>query len=499
MAGSWKMNQFILAIDQGTTSSRAILFSPEGEAIESSQQEFTQYYPESGWVEHDPEEIWATTLATCRAVIKQSGLTASEIKAIGITNQRETTLLWDRRNGKPLHKAIVWQDRRTTQMCEKLKADGKESFVQEKTGLLLDPYFSASKLAWLLDNVPNARELAEQGQLAFGTVDTFLLWRLTHGQSHYTDATNASRTLLFNIHDMQWDEDLLALFGIPETLLPKVKNSADNFGVTYRTLFGEEIPITALIGDQQAALVGQGCFTPGMAKSTYGTGCFLMLNSGNKPLTSTNQLLSTVAYQVNGNTTYALEGSIFIAGAVVQWLRDALKLIESAEETERLAAKCGHVEDVYVVPAFTGLGAPHWDPGARGAILGLSRDTGREEIVTASLQSVAYQTKDLLNAMINDGAQLSTVLRVDGGMANNRWFVQFLADVLGLEVDIPESVESTALGAAYMAGLGVGLYQSLEELKALSQGKQRYQPKMDEAKREALYTGWLTALSRVKS
>lgn len=493
------MNQFILAIDQGTTSSRAILFSPEGEAIESSQQEFTQYYPESGWVEHDPEEIWATTLATCRAVIKQSGLTASEIKAIGITNQRETTLLWDRRNGKPLHKAIVWQDRRTTQMCEKLKADGKESFVQEKTGLLLDPYFSASKLAWLLDNVPNARELAEQGQLAFGTVDTFLLWRLTHGQSHYTDATNASRTLLFNIHDMQWDEDLLALFGIPETLLPKVKNSADNFGVTYRTLFGEEIPITALIGDQQAALVGQGCFTPGMAKSTYGTGCFLMLNSGNKPLTSTNQLLSTVAYQVNGNTTYALEGSIFIAGAVVQWLRDALKLIESAEETERLAAKCGHVEDVYVVPAFTGLGAPHWDPGARGAILGLSRDTGREEIVTASLQSVAYQTKDLLNAMINDGAQLSTVLRVDGGMANNRWFVQFLADVLGLEVDIPESVESTALGAAYMAGLGVGLYQSLEELKALSQGKQRYQPKMDEAKREALYTGWLTALSRVKS
>lgn len=493
------MNQFILAIDQGTTSSRAILFSPEGEAIESSQQEFTQYYPESGWVEHDPEEIWATTLATCRAVIKQSGLTASEIKAIGITNQRETTLLWDRRNGKPLHKAIVWQDRRTTQMCEKLKADGKESFVQEKTGLLLDPYFSASKLAWLLDNVPNARELAEQGHLAFGTVDTFLLWRLTHGQSHYTDATNASRTLLFNIHDMQWDEDLLALFGIPETLLPKVKNSADNFGVTYRTLFGEEIPITALIGDQQAALVGQGCFTPGMAKSTYGTGCFLMLNSGNKPLTSTNQLLSTVAYQVNGNTTYALEGSIFIAGAVVQWLRDALKLIESAEETERLAAKCGHVEDVYVVPAFTGLGAPHWDPGARGAILGLSRDTGREEIVTASLQSVAYQTKDLLNAMINDGAQLSTVLRVDGGMANNRWFVQFLADVLGLEVDIPESVESTALGAAYMAGLGVGLYQSLEELKALSQGKQRYQPKMDEAKREALYTGWLTALSRVKS
>ena len=493
------MNQFILAIDQGTTSSRAILFSPEGEAIGSSQQEFTQYYPESGWVEHDPEEIWATTLATCRAVIKQSGLIASEIKAIGITNQRETTLLWDRRSGKPLHNAIVWQDRRTTQMCEKLKADEKEFFIQEKTGLLLDPYFSASKLAWLLDNVPNARELAEQGQLAFGTVDTFLLWRLTHGQSHYTDATNASRTMLFNISDMQWDEDLLALFGIPETLLPKVKNSADNFGVTYRALFGEEIPITALIGDQQAALVGQGCFAPGMAKSTFGTGCFLMLNSGNKPLKSTNQLLSTVAYQINGNTTYALEGSIFIAGAVVQWLRDALKLIDSAEETERLASKCGHVEDVYVVPAFTGLGAPHWDPDARGAILGLSRDTGIEEIVTASLQSVAYQTKDLLNAMINDGAQLSTVLRIDGGMANNRWFVQFLADVLGLEVDIPESVESTALGAAYMAGLGVGLYQSLEELKELSQGKQRYQPQMDEAKREALYTGWLTALSRVKS
>ena len=493
------MNQFILAIDQGTTSSRAILFSPKGEAIGSSQQEFTQYYPERGWVEHDPEEIWSTTLATCRAVIKQSGLRPSGIKAIGITNQRETTLLWDRRSGKALHKAIVWQDRRTTQMCEKLKSEGKESFIQEKTGLLLDPYFSASKLAWLLDNVPNARELAEQGHLAFGTVDSFLLWRLTQGQSHYTDATNASRTMLFNIHDMQWDQDLLTLFGIPESLLPKVKNSADDFGVTYHALFGEEIPITALIGDQQAALVGQGCFTPGMAKSTYGTGCFLMLNNGNKPLKSTNQLLSTVAYQIKGEATYALEGSIFIAGAVVQWLRDGLKLIDSAEETEQLATKRGHVEDVYVVPAFTGLGAPHWDPDARGAILGLSRDTGIEEIVTASLQSVAYQTKDLLNAMINDGAHLSTVLRVDGGMANNRWFVQFLSDLLGLEVDIPESVESTALGAAYMAGLGVGLYQSLEELAELSQGKQRYQPQMDECKREALYTGWLTALSRVKS
>lgn len=493
------MNQFILAIDQGTTSSRAILFSLKGEAVGSSQQEFRQYYPESAWVEHDPEEIWTSTLATCRAVIKQSGVSASEVKAIGISNQRETTLLWDRRNGKPLHNAIVWQDRRTASMCERLKASGKGPFVQEKTGLLLDPYFSATKLAWLLENIPGARELANQGQLAFGTVDTFLLWRLTNGQSHYTDATNASRTMLFNIHDMQWDEELLALFNIPESLLPQVKNSADHFGVTDRTLFGEEIPITALIGDQQAALVGQGCFTPGMAKSTYGTGCFLMLNSGNKPLKSSSQLLSTVAYQINGNTTYALEGSIFVAGAVVQWLRDALKLIASAEETEQLAATCGHVEDVYVVPAFTGLGAPHWDPDARGAILGLSRDTGREEIVTAALQSVAYQTKDLLNAMINDGAQLSTVLRVDGGMANNRWFVQFLSDVLGLEVDIPESVESTALGAAYMAGLGIGLYPSLEDLKAVSQGKQRCYPEMDEAKREALYTGWLAALSRVKS
>jgi glycerol kinase len=499
MAGRLKMNQFILAIDQGTTSSRAILFSLEGEAIGSSQQEFTQYYPESAWVEHDPEEIWTTTLSTCRAVIRQSGVRASEIKAIGITNQRETTLLWDRRSGKPLHKAIVWQDRRTTEMCEKLKFDGKESFIQEKTGLLLDPYFSASKLAWLLDNVPNARELAEQGHLAFGTVDSFLLWRLTQGQSHYTDATNASRTMLFNIHTMQWDQDLLSLFDIPKSLLPKVKNSADDFGVTYRVLFGEEIPITALIGDQQAALVGQGCFSPGMAKSTYGTGCFLMLNSGNKPLKSTNQLLSTVAYQIKGETTYALEGSIFIAGAVVQWLRDGIKLVDSAEETEQLATKCGHVEDVYVVPAFTGLGAPHWDPDARGAILGLSRDTGIKEIVTASLQSVAYQTKDLLNAMTNDGAQLSTVLRVDGGMANNHWFVQFLSDLLGLDVDIPESVESTALGAAYMAGLGVGLYHSLEELGEPSRRKQRYHPQMNEGKRDALYAGWLAALSRVKS
>ncbi|MBL4607856.1 MAG: glycerol kinase GlpK [Pseudomonadales bacterium] len=493
------MDQFILAIDQGTTSSRAILFSSTGKAVKSCQQEFIQHYPQSGWVEHDPEEIWSTTLATCRAVIKESGLAASKISAIGITNQRETTLLWDRRSGKALHKAIVWQDRRTTQICENLKSDGKESFIQNKTGLLLDPYFSASKLAWLLDNVPNARVLAEQGHLAFGTVDSFLLWRLTEGQSHYTDATNASRTMLFNIHDMQWDHELLTLFNIPESLLLEVKNSADNFGVSAVSLFGEEIPITALIGDQQAALVGQGCFQPGMAKSTYGTGCFLMLNTGNKPLHSTNQLLSTVAYQVKGETTYALEGSVFIAGAVVQWLRDSLKLIDSAEETETIAEKRGIVEDVYVVPAFTGLGAPHWDPDARAAILGMSRGTGADEIVTASLQSVAFQTKDLLDAMAKDGAQLSTVLRVDGGMANNRWFVQFLSDLLGVEVDIPESVESTALGAAFMAGLGAGVYQSLTEIAALSQGAQRYHPQMDENKRQGLYTGWLAALARVKS
>ena len=493
------MRKLLLAIDQGTTSSRAILFSTDGEPIQSCQQELTQYYPQNGWVEHDPEEIWASTLATSRAVIEQSGVLVSQITAIGITNQRETTLLWDRRTGKVLHKAIVWQDRRTAGLCEKLKQEGKETLIQEKTGLLLDAYFSATKLAWLLDHVSNARTLAEQGHLAFGTVDSFLLWRLTGGQSHFTDATNASRTLLFNIHEMKWDQELLALFNIHESLLPEVKNSADQFGFSQRSLFGEEIAITGMIGDQQSALVGQNCFNPGMAKSTYGTGCFLMLNTGDTPLVSTNQLLSTVAYQVKGETTYALEGSIFIAGAVVQWLRDVLKLIDSAEETEQLAKQQGYVKDVYVVPAFTGLGAPHWDPDARGAILGLGRDSGIGAIVTASLQSVAYQTKDLLDAMTCDGAQLSTILRIDGGMANNRWFVQFLADLLAIEVDIPDSVESTALGAAYMSGLGAGVYRSLEEIAAMPRSHQRYHPKMDEGLREALYTGWLNALGRVKS
>lgn len=492
------MDKYFLAIDQGTTSSRAILFSTDGKPIQTCQKAFQQFYPQNGWVEHDPEEIWATTLETGREVINQGGISADEILAIGITNQRETTLLWDRRTGEVLHRAIVWQDRRTTELCNTLKKDGKESIVQAKTGLLLDPYFSATKLAWLLDNVPNARVLAEKGHLAFGTVDCFLLWRLTGGRSHFTDATNASRTLLFNLHDMTWDQELLSLFNIPESLLPQVKNSADQFGHTEPSLFGASIPITGVIGDQQAALVGQRCFRSGMAKSTYGTGCFLMLNTGNQALVSGNKLLTTVAYQVKGETTYALEGSIFIAGAAVQWLRDTLGIISSSEESEIIAKEQGYVKDVHMVPAFTGLGAPHWDPEARGAILGLCRDTGAEEIVTASLQSIAYQTVDLVKAMASDGVALSTVLRIDGGMAKNKWFVQFLSDILNINVDVPNSIESTALGAVYMAGIGAGVF-SLDEIEGLPRSQQRYYPSMEEGLRETLYTGWLAALGRVKS
>ncbi len=493
------MANYLLAIDQGTTSSRAVLFSRSGQPLATAQQEFTQLFPADGWVEHDPEEIWETTLSVCRAVIKQAGIAAREVISLGITNQRETTLLWDCASGKPIYNAIVWQDRRTSAQCDALKKAGKEPLIQQKTGLLLDAYFSATKLAWLLDNVAGARALAAQGRLAFGTVDSFLLWRLTGGTSHFTDATNASRTLLFNIHDLKWDDELLSLFDIPASLLPEVKNSSDQFGFTQSSLLGHPIAINALIGDQQAALVGQACFKPGMAKSTYGTGCFLMVNSGQTPLQSTNQLLTTVAYQLEGEANYALEGSIFVAGAVIQWLRDGLKIIESAEESERYAEQISHSNGVYMVPAFTGLGAPHWDPDARGALLGLTRDTGVAEIVTASLQSVAYQTKDLLGAMISDGALFSQVLRVDGGMANNRWFVQFLSDILDIEVDTPQSTEATALGAAYLAGLSAGVYQSLDEISTLWQPSNRYKPGFSDPQRDNLYQGWLGALGRVKT
>ena len=493
------MANYLLAIDQGTTSSRAVLFLRSGQPLATAQQEFTQHFPADGWVEHDPEEIWQTTLASCRAVIAQAGIDAREVISLGITNQRETTVLWDRASGKPIYNAIVWQDRRTAAQCDALKQAGKEPLIQQKTGLLLDAYFSATKISWLLNNVPDARQLSEQGRLAFGTVDSFLLWRLTAGAAHFTDATNASRTLLFNIHDLKWDEQLLSLFDVPASLLPEVKNSSDRFGFTDSSLFGHPIAINAMIGDQQAALVGQACFKPGMAKSTYGTGCFLMVNSGQTALKSNHQLLTTVAYQLDGDVTYALEGSIFVAGAVIQWLRDGLKVIESAEESERHAEQISGSNGVYMVPAFTGLGAPHWDPDARGALLGLTRDTGVAEIVTASLQSVGYQTKDLLGAMINDGALFSAVLRVDGGMANNRWFVQFLADILAIEVDTPRCTEATALGAAYLAGLSAGVYQSLDEISALWQPSNRYTPSFSDKQRDSLYQGWLNALGRVKT
>lgn len=490
---------YILSIDQGTTSTRATLFDEAGRALAMVQREITQYYPADGWVEHDPEEIWASVLGCCAQLFHESGIGAQHISALGITNQRETTVLWHRSSGKVLHRAIVWQDRRTSAACEILKKAGHELKVQVKTGLLLDPYFSATKLRWLLDHVEGARDLAKAGELAFGTIDSFLLWRLSAGRSHMTDASNASRTLLFNLHDLRWDDELLALFDIPASVLPELKSTCDDFGVTAAELFGYEIPIRALVGDQQAALIGQGCVHSGMAKSTYGTGCFLMLNCGEQLPISQQKLISTVAYQIKGRACYALEGSIFMAGAVIQWLRDGLKLITHAADSERWALQHGSSRGVYMVPAFTGLGAPHWDPDARGALLGLTRDTGIADVVTACLQAVAYQTRDLLDAMVQDGGYFSQVLRVDGGMVANQWFVQCLADMLGVAVETPESNESTSLGAAFMAGLGAGLYQGMDDIAMLRNAGTRYTPRMSAELRESLYQGWLDALRRVKS
>lgn len=489
---------YLLAIDQGTTSSRAILFDTSSDRRFVAQQEFKQHFPQDGWVEHEPGDIWQTVKDCSLDVLKQAKLQAKDIAAIGITNQRETTFVWDRKTGEPIYKAIVWQDRRTSQFCQTLKDQDKEQLVSDKTGLLLDPYFSASKLNWLLDNVPGARTRAEKGELAFGTVDTFLLWHLTNGEVHATDATNASRTALFNIYTQEWDQELLDLFKIPLSLLPEVKNSADHFGATTQTLFGGEIPITSIVGDQQAALVGQACFQPGMAKSTYGTGCFLVLNTGTQALQSKHKLLTTVAYRLNNQTTYALEGSIFVAGAAVQWLRDGIHLIKSAGDTEALARQTAEAHGVYLVPAFTGLGAPYWDPDARGAIFGLTRDTGIKEIVTAALQSVCYQTKDLQKAMESDG-QRPNALRVDGGMVANDWVLQFLANILGAEVDRPTIIETTALGAAYLAGLQVGVFTSLEDIANRWQLDRRFAPQWSKEKRDNFYQGWLQAVERVKT
>ncbi|TBW54371.1 glycerol kinase [Marinobacter halodurans] len=491
------MTRYLMAIDQGTTSSRAMIFDGQGEFVAVSQQEFPQHFPESGWVEHDPEDIWRTVIETCRDVLQKADLKADALAGIGITNQRETTVVWDRETGRPIYNAIVWQDRRAAVLCQQLKDDGSEAMIHEKTGLLADPYFSATKLRWILDNVDGAQARAEQGKLAFGTIDTFLLWRLTGGRSHFTDATNASRTLLFNIHEQQWDADLLKLFDVPEALLPEVLDSADDFGTLEPELLGAAVPVYGMAGDQQAALFGQTCFQAGMAKSTYGTGCFLMLNTGDKPLHSSSRLLTTVGYRLNGKVTYALEGSIFIAGAAIQWLRDGIKLIRMARETESLAEQTPANHGVYLVPAFTGLGAPYWDPKARGAIFGLTRDTGIKEIVTAGLQSVCYQTKDLQKAMEKDGVR-PVALRVDGGMVENNWVLQFLADVLGATVDRPKLIETTALGAAYLAGLKAGVFDSLETLEGLWQCDRSFTPEMTKETRDRLYEGWVEAVNRLQ-
>lgn len=489
----------LLAIDQGTTSTRAIVFDARGRPLASHQLEFQQYFPADGWVEHDALEIWQTVENVCREALRKADIKATDIAAIGIANQRETTVLWDRATGTPLHHAIVWQDRRTAEVCEKLKKEHHEAWVQEKTGLLLDPYFSATKLAWLLNHVEGARVRAEKGELAFGTIDTWVLWKLTGGQSHATDASNASRTLLFNIKTQAWDEALLALFTIPASLLPEVKDSSADFGKTTADFIGAPVPIGGMAGDQQAALVGQACFSPGMVKSTYGTGCFMVMNTGDTMVRSQNRLLSTVAYRLNGKTTYAIEGSIFIAGAAIQWLRDGLKLIAHVSETEAIAERTGDAHGVYLVPAFTGLGAPYWDPHARGAILGLTRDTGIDEIVTAALQAVCFQTRDLMEAMRRDGATSVNTLRIDGGMVVNNWLSQRLADILGVPVDRPAVTETTVLGVAYLAGLQVGLFKSLEEIAGLWRGERTFVPAMEKMRRDTLYEGWLDAVHRVVS
>lgn len=492
------MGQHILAIDQGTTSSRSIIFSPKGSIEAIAQQEFSQKYPKDGWVEHDPEEIWESVLTTLKEVFKKCNLSPSDIASVGITNQRETTLVWNKSTGKPVYPAIVWQDRRTAQLCRELSEDEAfVSYITDTTGLLLDPYFSATKVAWILDNVEGARQQAENGDLLFGTVDTFLIWRLTGGKSHRTDATNASRTMLFDIHNQCWDAKLLEKFKIPVAMLPEVMDCAADFGVIKDDLIGAAIPIQGVAGDQQAALVGQACFEKGMAKSTYGTGCFMILNTGDAPLQSKNRLLTTVGYRLDGKTTYALEGSIFMAGATVQWLRDGLKLIDDAAESEALAQRARRDNGVFLVPAFTGLGAPYWDPDARGAILGLTRDTGISEIVAAGLQSVCYQTKDLQKAMESDGARPTTI-RVDGGMSRNDWVMGFLSDILGAEVERPEITETTALGAAFLAGLQAGVFSSIDDLTQCWTSDSVFTPRLSKQERDKAYDGWKEAVERIR-
>jgi glycerol kinase len=491
---------FVLAIDQGTTSSRAMVFRADLSVAGLAQQEFPQHFPSSGWVEHDPEDIWNSTIATCRDALKKANLAAKDIAAIGITNQRETTVVWDRSTGKAIHRAIVWQDRRTADICAKLKDEGHEPTITAKTGLIIDPYFSGTKVAWILDNVPGARERAMRGELLFGTVDCYLLWRLTGGKVHATDATNASRTLLFNIHEGNWDDELLGLIRVPRAMLPEVKDSSHRFGETVPDLLGGAIAVCGIAGDQQAATIGQACFTPGMIKSTYGTGCFALLNTGTTPVASKNKLLTTIAYQLAGKRTYALEGSIFVAGSAVQWLRDGLGVIKQAAETGPLAAKSDPAQSVYLVPAFVGLGAPYWNPRVRGALFGLTRNTGPAELAHAALESVCYQTFDLRDAMRADwpGAKAANiVLRVDGGMTASDWTMQRLADLLDAPVDRPVIQETTALGAAYLAGLEAGVYPEPAKFADHWRLERRFKPNMSAATRERKLKGWARAVKGV--
>jgi glycerol kinase len=492
------MQQFILALDQGTTSSRAMLFDQKGQIVSQAQKEFAQIFPQPGWVEHDPREIWSSQAGVAAEATVKLGYNGSNIAAIGITNQRETAVVWERETGKPVYNAIVWQDRRTAEYCDQLREQGHEDRIRAKTGLLLDAYFSASKVRWILDNVEGAREKAAAGQLAFGTVDSWLIWNFTQGELHVTDVSNASRTMLFNIHTLAWDEELLALFNIPRSMLPSVKQSSEVYGETKTTLFASKIPIAGIAGDQQAALFGQLCTTPGMVKSTYGTGCFLLMNIGEVPRLSQHNLLTTVAWQIDGKVCYALEGSIFIAGAVVQWLRDNLGIIKTSGEIEQLARQVSSTDGVYFVPAFAGLGAPYWDPYARGTIFGITRATKAAHIARAALEAIAYQTMDVLNAMEADSSLTIAELRVDGGVTANETLMQFQADVLNTNVVRPRMAETTALGAAYLAGLAVGYWQDVSEIQVLSQADSTYRPKASCASLEAGIEHWHRAVRAVQ-
>ena len=484
-----------MAIDEGTTSTRAMIFDHEGHKVSASQKEFSQYFPQPGWVEHKAEEIWHAVQTTIANTIINSGIRPEQIKGIGITNQRETTVIWDRKTGKPIYNAIVWQSRQTTELAEKLKADGYGEMIHKKTGLIIDPYFSATKIRWILDHVEGAQEKAEKGDLLFGTIDSWLLWKLTDGEAHITDYTNASRTMLFNIHDLKWDDDILELLNIPKKMLPEVRSNSEIYGYTksYR-FFGGEVPICGIAGDQQAALVGQLAFKKGMVKNTYGTGSFIVMNTGEEPTESDNNLLTTIAYGLDGKINYALEGSIFVSGSAVQWLRDSMKMVKTAEESEKAALASKSEDEVYVVPAFTGLGAPYWDSEARGAVFGVTRGTNKNDFIKATLQSVAYQTRDVVDTMqIDSGIEIPT-LRVDGGASNNDYLLQFQADILGIKIERSQTLETTSMGAAFLAGLAVGYWKDVDELKDIFVVGKTFESKMEESKRNKLYQGWKRAV-----